>query len=270
MFGRVIVLKNELKFKEFDIYRGYYCGLCGKLREYGFTYALSLNYDMTFLSILLSSLYETPKCEKTARCICHMCKKHLEITDSLTDYVADMTILLAYYKCLDDFEDDKNAAAKIYSGMIKKRVLKIRALYPQKCSKIKQYLSDLSTAQHSSLEEAANLFGNVLGEIFTPFNDEWHSTLYQMGFYLGKFIYIADAYEDFDSDIKKNKPNPLREMHSLNDFHKECIIILNMMATECALCFEKLPLVENIEILRNIIYSGIWQNIQSNTPSNKD
>lgn len=260
MFGRVVVNKGELKFKEFDIYRAHYCGICSALRQRGYLSAMSLNYDMTFLAMLLNSLYDYPSCRKNARCICHMCKKHCEITDKYSPYVADMTILLAYYKCLDDFHDDKNLIKFLYSLYLKGKVKKIEEAYPDKCKNIKQHLTGLSKAEKdASLEECANLFGRILGEVFTPEDDMWNDTLYNMGFYLGKFIYIADAYEDLENDIKKKRPNPLIPMHNIPDFDKECEIILNMQAAECANEFEKLPLIDNVEILRNIIYSGIWQ-----------
>lgn len=260
MFGRVIVNKSELKFKEFDIYRAHYCGICSALKKRGFLSAMSLNYDMTFLAMLLNSLYDSPACRRDARCICHMCKKHHEITDEYSPYVADMTLFLAYYKCLDDFYDDKNIIKFIYSLYLKPKVKKIAKAYPEKCENIKKYLKELSEAEKSaSLEECANLFGNILGEVFTPKKDLWADILFNMGFYLGKFIYIADAYEDIKDDIKKNRPNPLIPLYNTPTFEHECEIILNMMATESANEFEKLPLVDNIEILRNIIYSGIWQ-----------
>lgn len=263
MFGRVIVNKPELKFCEFDTYRAHYCGLCRGLKEAGYLSALSLNYDMTFLSLLLNSLYEPQLTTNKRRCACHILKPHDEATDKFTPYICDMTILLSYYKCLDDFADEKNIIKLLYAAYLKPHVKKITKKYPEKCNSIKNNLNELSVLEKSgSLEECANLFGNLLGEVFTPENDLWSDELHAMGFYLGKFIYIADAYEDICEDIKKNRPNPLIEMYSAPDFDKECNIILNMMAAECAAEFEKLPLEQNVEILRNILYSGIWQSIE--------
>lgn len=263
MFGRVIPNKSELKFREYDTYRSYYCGLCRSLKNNGFLSSMSLNYDMAFLSMLLNSLYELQMQTCDARCICHVCKKHREVTDKYSPYVADMTILLTYYKCLDDFHDDKNIIKYLYSVYLKPKVKRINLTYPDKCSDIKKYLTELSRAEKTaSLEECANLFGNILSAVFTPCEDEWQSTLSDMGFYLGKFIYIADAYSDIEADIKKNRPNPLIPMHSSPDYKTECETILNMLAAEAADEFEKLPLIENVEILRNILYSGIWQNLK--------
>lgn len=260
MFGRVVVNKSELKFKEFDIYRAHYCGICRSLKLKGYLSAMCLNYDMTFLAMLLNSLYDSENCTCKKHCICHGCKKHVETTDKYSPYVADMTILLAYYKCLDDWQDDKNVIKLLYGLYLKPKFKAIEKRYADKCENIKCCLNELSRKEKcASLEECANLFGTILGEVFTPEDDMWKKTLFDMGFFLGKFIYIADARDDIEEDIKKNRPNPLKGMYGTPDFQKECEIILNMMASECAARFEKLPLVDNIEILRNIIYSGIWQ-----------
>lgn len=265
MYGFVVPNKPELKFREYDEYRSFYCGLCGTLRHNcGYLSAMCLSYDMTFLSILFNSLYESEEKKCECRCACHMCKKHTEKSDKYSAYVAEMSLLTAYYKCLDDFHDDKNIVKYIYSIYLKPKVRKVFKAYPEKANVIKDSLSALSVCEKGgSLEECANLFGNILGEIFTPEKDLWHETLYSLGFYLGKFIYIADAFTDIEEDIKKNRPNPLKAMYSLPDFKKECEIILNMMAAEAAAEFEKLPLIENVELLRNIIYSGIWTNCRN-------
>ena len=263
MYGRVIVNKSELKFKEFDVYRSYYCGLCSSLKKNGFLKAMCLSYDMTFLSMLLDSLYATKAHVCQRRCVCHMCKKHAETTHAYSDYVGDMSILLAYYKCIDDFHDEKNIIKLFYSFCLKRNVKRVEKKYSQKCSEIKAILNDLSKIEKTAtLEECANIFGKITALVFTPEDDLWQDILSSVGFYLGKFIYIADAYEDIADDILKNRPNPLKGLYSSPDFDSECKTILNMFAAEAANEFEKLPLIENAEILRNIIYSGIWQKIE--------
>jgi hypothetical protein len=264
MYGHVVINKSELKFREYDVYRSFYCGLCRNLKnETGFLSSLGLSYDMTFLAILLNSLYEgNLKCEKR-RCVCHVCKKHTESSDNLTKYVAHMSTLLTYYKCIDDFKDDKNILKLIASFYLKPKVKKIEKLYYEKSKNIHSFLKKLSERENvADIEECANLFGNILSEVFAPYQDMWTDILKNMGFYLGKFIYIADAFVDLPEDIKKNRPNPLKAMAEENR-NKECEIILNMMAAEAASEFEKLPLIENVEILRNILYGGIWTKLNS-------
>lgn len=263
MFGRVIINQSELKFKEYDVYRSYYCGLCRALKAEGFFTNLSLNYDMTFLSMLLSALYEPKKLVCDKRCVCHVCKKHSETTDKYSPYVARMTILMAYYKCLDDWQDDKNLPGLLYSVYLKRKVKAITRLYGEKCKKIEDYLKEFYAMEKSaSIDECSSLFGKITAEVFTPEEDLWKDALYNIGFNLGKFIYIADALEDYDDDVRKNRPNPLKGCTHVSDIKYECMTILNMLAAEATAEFEKLPVIENAEILRNILYSGIWQKIE--------
>ena len=79
--------------------------------------------------------------------------------------------------------------------------------------------------------------------------DEWAESLRRLGFFLGKFIYLCDAYEDIEQDIKKGTPNPLKQKYESIDFEEECKTILMMMMSECCKEFERLPILENVEIL---------------------
>ena len=108
MFGYIIVNKPEMKFKEFDVYHGYYCGLCRKLKEhYGKIGQMTLSYDMTFVVMLLSSLYEPETERGVTKCAAHPLQKHPTRTNEITDYAAHMNVLLTYYKCQDDWKDER-------------------------------------------------------------------------------------------------------------------------------------------------------------------
>ena len=121
MFGYVVVNKPELKFREFDVYRAYYCGLCHSLsKRHGLSGQLTLSYDMTFLVILLSSLYEPEHSVTSKRCIVHPIKRQNIISSEFTDYVADMNVILSYFKCLDDWHDDRSVLKLAYSKLLKK------------------------------------------------------------------------------------------------------------------------------------------------------
>ena len=101
--------KPELKVREFYRYKAYYCGLCRTLKEeYGFRGRMTLTYDMTFLIILLSSLYETENREFPSHCPLHPVKKIPVIQNDIGEYGAKMNILLTYFKFEDDWKDEKN------------------------------------------------------------------------------------------------------------------------------------------------------------------
>ncbi len=262
MFGYVTINKAEMKFKEFDIYHSYYCGLCTVLKEqYGKRGQITLSYDMTFVLMLLSSLYE-PETEQTyVKCIAHPLEKHPVRRNEITQYVADMNILLSFYKCEDDWKDEHKVSRLCYAKLLRKAFRNIKKKYPHKTEKIAGLLRELSRREQENtrdIDKMAGLFGEIMAEIFLYKEDEWHDNLYNLGYYLGKFIYLIDAYEDIEKDIKKKNYNPLRHLYERAEFEDETETILTMMMAECSRNFEQLPIVENVEILRNILYSGVW------------
>ena len=97
-----------------------------------------------------------------------------------------------------------------------------------------------------------------MSELFVYKNDVWEKTLRRMGFFLGKYIYILDAYDDLEDDIGKDAYNPLVSMYNREDFHEKCEEMLTFVLAECTSEFEKLPCIEDVEILKNILYAGVW------------
>lgn len=262
MFGYIIVNKAEMKFKEFDEYHSFYCGICRDLkRKYGSAGQLSLSYDMTFLAILLTSLYEPETKNSKCKCIAHPFESHPTKNNIYTEYAADMNALFTYYKCLDDWEDEKKFHKLLYSKLLEGKTGKLQEHYAEKVKKISllmQSFTEVEQSENADIDTLAGLFGQVMAEIVTYREDEWFENLYRLGFFLGKFIYICDAYEDIETDIKKGTFNPLKQRYENPDFEEECKTILMMMMSECCKEFEKLPILENVEILRNILYSGVW------------
>lgn len=262
MFGYIIINKGDLKFKEFDVYHSYYCGLCRALKErYGKLGQISLSYDVTFLVMLLGSLYEPATEISKVRCAAHPFEKHPVKMNEFSYYGADMNLLFTYYKCKDDWEDDKKLSRLIYWKALKKDYRKLCSRYGKKVRTISNLMRELTQEekrQNQDIDKMAGLFGEMMGEMMAPKNDEWHDSLKAMGNNLGKFIYLMDAYEDIEEDIKKGRYNPLRKRFENPDFEEEIKTVLTMIMAECCKEFEKLPVIENVEILRNILYSGIW------------
>lgn len=262
MFGYVLVNKPELKIREFEVYRSYYCGLCHALKSrYGNLSRLTLNYDMTFLVMLLSDLYDAEDNTTCGHCMLHPVKKHCSRHNEVTDYCADMCILLSYYKCLDDWKDEKKLSKKLMAVVLGKKYRKVKERYPEKAEFVENRLNMLSIVESSKadhIDKAARVFGEIMAEIFVYKDDRWKEDLYKIGFYLGKFIYLLDAYEDIENDIKSGAYNPFKGIYKNEDFDNQVLKLLLLMIGECTDAFERLPLVENVEILRNILYSGVW------------
>lgn len=262
MFGYIAVNKSEMKFREFDIYHSYYCGICRELKKkYGGLGQLSLSYDMTFLAILLTGLYEPETRVGSCKCVAHPFESHETRNNIFTEYAADMNMLFACYKCQDDWEDERKFGKYAYGRMLEAKAGRLKKEYADKVRTISLMMQDFSDAERSGdadIDTLAGLFGRIMAEIMAAREDEWADNLRRLGFFLGKFIYLCDAYEDVEKDIRKGMPNPLKQKFESPDFEEECKTILMMMISECCKEFEKLPILENVEILRNILYSGVW------------
>ena len=265
MFGYIVVNQSEMKFKEYDVYRSYYCGLCQSLKErYGVLGQLSLNYDMTFILMLLTGLYEPEDVVGQCRCVAHPFEKHQIRRNLFTDYVADMTVLFACYKAEDDWEDEHSLKGLAYSYLLGKKCRKKPLLYADKVRSISLAMHDFVDAEKqgdADIDTMAGLFGKVMAQIVSCREDEWKDNLERLGFFLGKFIYLMDAYEDVEKDIGNNSYNPLKEaflQKTPEQFATECRTLLTMMMAECSREFEQLPILEDVEILRNILYDGVW------------
>ena len=262
MFGYVVVNKAEMKFKEFDVYQSFYCGLCKCLKERGGNVSrLALTYDMTFVYMLLTGLYEPETTCSPCKCVLHPLEKRTMRRNAYAEYVADMSVLMTCYKCRDDWQDEKKVTAKCMLGLLAKKNGDIVRRYPEKTKRIAHAMEQLAKGESensTNLDEMAGFFGNIMAEILVCREDEWEPVLSRMGFYLGKLIYILDAYEDIEKDKKEENYNPLFKLYESPDFEEECRQILTMMIAECSREFEKLPILENVDILRNILYSGVW------------
>ena len=262
MFGYIIINKAEMKFKDFDLYQSYYCGLCSVLKEkYGKRGQMTLSYDMTFLLMLLTGLYEPKGQQGETRCIAHPFEKHATTINPYTEYVADMNLMLSYYKCKDDWQDEKKYSKMLFAKLLESKNRKLYEKYPEKAQILADNLEQIyrcEQAGETNIDKMAGYFGEIMGQMFMYQDDIWKDTLYRIGFYLGKFIYLMDAYEDIEDDIKKQNYNSFISDWQQPDFDEKCRTILTMMMAECSKEFEKLPIIEYTDILRNILYSGVW------------
>ena len=170
MFGYIAINKAEMKFKDYDMYHSYYCGLCKCLKEcYGIRGQMTLSFDMTFLIVLLTGLYEPQTQREVVNCIAHPFEKHVARTNHFTDYAAAVNIVLTYYKYKDDWDDERSRKGYMAARMLKPKVEAIRGRYPEKVAGIASNLKRLSSLEQENeqnIDLMAGLFGNIMAEIF--------------------------------------------------------------------------------------------------------
>lgn len=186
MFGYIYVNRKELSEEDRKDYQSYYCGLCQALRKSsGVKGQVLLNYDMTFLIILLSGLYELENKEEEFFCPLHPGKKKIAYINEVTQYASDMNVLLSYHNLLDDWQDEKNYPKHVMSMMLKKDYARISRKYPRQAEAVEAYMRKLNMLEHkreTNLDAIAGLTGEMLGEIFAWKDDIWSEELHAWDF----------------------------------------------------------------------------------------
>ena len=215
MFGYVRINKMDLTFREYENYKGYYCGLCKYLKEnHGEISRLGLNYDITFLIVILTAIYKPKPSIFQERCVVSPFKKKKKIINEITEYAASMNVLLTYYKLEDNLLDDKGIKDIFAYNLYKNKLNLAHNKYPQKSKIIKEQmnlLNKLEQEKEYNIDKVSNTFGEIMGEIFAYKTDKYEEDLRKIGFNIGKYIYILDAYEDLEEDYKKGRYNPFIE-----------------------------------------------------------
>lgn len=272
MFGYVNIYKDELKIKDYNTFRAYYCGLCKALsKNFNQTVRLGLSYDMTFLALLLSSVYEDTINTKNEICIAHMLtKKKIAKENVFINYSAYMSIILAYLKFLDDFKDEKSPKAVLGLIVYYFPFRKAKQKYINEYNEIKKHLDLLSRLEKNKekdIDLVADCFSNALKVLFTKSFKEDEKTTKILGwlsYNLGRFIYILDAFCDIEKDYKKNNYNPFLVDYKKKDItnYKKSLkskidISLTFTLDNIAKSYELLNIKQNDEICRNIIYLGL-------------
>ena len=244
---------------------------------------MTLTYDMTFLVVLLTSLYECETRQERHRCLIHPAKAHLMLLNEVTEYGASMNIALTWHHLMDNWQDEKQLIGLAGTKLLAGRYRRVEQAYPRQCQVIQEKLTELGRLEQAErVEEKGNVaigskeqtagqdrteareepdldrisgcFGELMAELFVMRQDEWEKTLRQVGFYLGKFIYLMDAYEDLEADQKSGSFNPLKGRSARPEFEEECRQMLTLLMAKCTESFERLPLIKDVGILRNILY----------------
>lgn len=279
MFGYVTPLKAEMKVKNYERFKCYYCGLCYHIKKiFGNLPRTFLNYDMTFLGLLLDGLSNKELEIKKHRCMLHPSVKKIIITDNeALSYAAAINISLVYYKFIDDINDDNNLKSRFKATLLYPYQKKFSHSIVEINVKINSYLNELSLLEinknFTSIDEICDPFSKLVAIVLKeyPFKlkddcSQLREILYQLGYSIGKWIYLIDALDDLKSDMEKNKFNPINHLYNKNNLDYNEFIdsikdrieftILNCGYT-CINNLKKLNLTRNKDIIFNIIELGL-------------
>ena len=275
MFGYILPEKPEMKIKEYELFRAYYCGVCKSLgRRSGQLKRFLLNYDSTFLAVLLSAVEGVVPEVKRETCIAHpVVKRYVVKNNGIVDYASDINVLLAYYNLEDDRQDEGSVVSHAGTILLRRAFGKLKRKYSAKCDIIESRLKELNKLEKehcASMDMAAEPFAKLMEEVtaYEPVcrDKKTCDILRWIGYNLGKWIYILDAYDDIDDDIKGKSYNPLVSQFGYKDddvggFKKRIRDRVEFNLTysldQIAKAYELLEIKNNAGILENIIYMGM-------------
>lgn len=279
VFGYVRIDKPELKVREYEAYKGAYCGLCRSMGKCtGCMSRMTLSYDFTFLLIFRTVLTETETVAVRARCPVHPFRKQPMLArNEESEYVSCAAALLSYYKCKDDLADEtgkRKLRARFFrptAARMRKKVLKRYPKLAELDMRIADAMNRIAEEEKNAVPSAdlyAALSGDLLGEIFAfGLSKEKERIARTVGRHVGKWIYLTDAYDDLPEDREKGRFNPYlllwgrEENAERNDDRREMIRIalLNELA-EAEKAMDLLDFYgypDFAGVLRNILYRGM-------------
>lgn len=218
LFGYITPDKPELKIKEYELFNAFYCGICKSIgRRYGNIPRLTLKYDSAFLAILLYSLTDGQLKVNREKCIVHPIKnRHVILKNDIIDYAADINLILSYFNMEDNNRDEGSISAKLGIVFLRPIYKKLRKKYQEKCDIIEGRLKELTDLEEkgcASMDMAAEPFAKIMEEViaYKPLckDEKTEKILRWMGYNLGKWIYLLDAFDDMEEDAKNSRYNPL-------------------------------------------------------------
>lgn len=277
MFGYVKPVVKELLVKEHEFYKATYCGICRSMKKHtGGLSIATITYDSVFLALVrMAYIPDSELASSMRRCIAHPMKKRCMLNDnSAIEYTARAFAVLSYYKMKDDLADEAWAKRMLVSvtrpilstAKKKSNMTELAEIAKDRLDRI----SSIEKERRPGIDEPAGLFGELLGEIFSfGLDGDDKLVTYECGYHLGKFVCLADAIEDYESDRKSGKYNPYVVAYGGADLtHENKQNVKSALLIECQklegavnlIPFENKITIENI--VKNIIYLGLVDRIK--------
>lgn len=270
MFGYVRAYKPEMTFSQYDIYKGVYCSLCKSIgKNYGLLARMTLSYDFAFFALMRMSVEQSCSGFKKSRCSFNPAKKCLEcnLEDADLEYTADVSMLMVYYKFLDNIQDSKG---------VKKLLLKLLSPYfnhfgrkgKKRCPEAAEILEKMHLAQleaekrfSGNIDEACHPSANALGKLLALNKATDTDLLYRFGYMIGRWVYLADALDDYEKDKADGNYNPF--LSAENFSHEACVASLNLTAFQAVKIFEEIKTYKYKKLIENILYDGLNSSVKA-------
>ncbi len=268
MFGYVKPNYPYLYLKDDTLYRALYCGMCKSIKKANGNLArFSLTYDIAFMSLLVHSIKGVDVEVKNRRCVAHSIKKRpMANCDEISLLLADVNLILAKYKVSDDILDEKKGKIKgLFINKGYKRAVKRHKQIDEIVKKQYSLLTEFEKSNCNSVDIVSDCFAKMLEEISTYVLKDFSNENTKLLFYtLGKWIYLIDALDDYDKDVKKSNYNVFRAKFSKTDYkslienhYDEIVSIFGSIFSQMTESYQNIKFVFNKDLSSNIIFRGI-------------
>lgn len=266
MFGYIKPLVCELKVREKALFDANYCGLCRTIgKKYGQSARLALNYDSAFIALLLGSC-GTPVRAEEGRCLLKPQRRRMIMpaTEAL-EYAAAMNVLLAWYKLDDDWRDERSVKAKAASAAFIAAKKRAEKEYPGLAGAIKCGLDELSKLEAENcgeLDKVCDAFANLMKNCLADWekaagtDEKELKIMRHIAYNMGRWVYLADAWDDREDDAKKGLYNPFASSGATVE---RAEFLMYMSLNEASQALDLLDITVNRELLENIIRLGCYK-----------
>ncbi|MDL2237442.1 DUF5685 family protein [Christensenellaceae bacterium OttesenSCG-928-K19] len=264
MFGYVTPLVCEMKVCEHELYQAYYCGLC-KVLQKKYHKSIVLNYDCTFIYVLGDSLRYEDTDVKPCKCMLHPIKKKQAVSSAAAEYAADVNLLLAFAKLRDDEFDSRSLKARLrlpfYNGAYRRAEQSLPEI-ARMMGETERALRELERAGSADTDETADTYAKLFGNILMDLDVVQSHILYDIGYSMGRWVYLIDAFDDIGQDIKNCEYNVFVNKYGIKEeipqqVKEEVEFNFNFTLSQAMAALDKLELKKNRGILKNIICLGM-------------
>lgn len=273
MLGYVKAFKPEMKMKDYELYRGIYCSLCRALgRNYSPIAQLFLSYDFAFAAVLRLASAENgcsfvgKRCPYNPAKKCMICQSREEL-----DFCSHAVIITVFYKILDNMHDggfkSKLIAYLLYPiiFLMHKKAKRLAPDIDRIISESMKIQSETEKKKDVCIDEAAHPSADALGKIFSfGFDGERKNSLYTLGYMVGRYVYILDAADDLEDDLKDGSFNPFRAEYSeieneniRTEFAQRVTGMLNLTQSNALDALDSVEKKRFEDILENIVLEGL-------------
>lgn len=268
MFGYVKFDLPNLYIKDYTLYNAAYCGVCKGIKSSSGNIArFGLTYDMAFFSLILHNIKKIDLTITRQRCAEHpLFKKPMAHVDSLTESIGALNTVFLYYKCRDNVVDEHKDKFKLrlFTGAFRRAAKR----YPEVASLVDKYMAqqtEVERGKTSGIDMAADNYSVMIGKLAQYFLAESATPYtYKLFYNIGKWIYLVDAVDDYDKDIKKGCYNPFAAAYNesdkkalINNRAEDINYVFSSIFKEMAESRQNIKFYFNADLIDNILFRGL-------------